>query len=93
MADGGGKHHLAIGNLGIERPQVKNHSVCLGGGIGEFLGFLGRQVQDLNPSACDFFLVIVEVLIPLFQRHIAARELLVDEVLDLDEFGIRVASG
>jgi hypothetical protein len=32
--------------------------------------------------------MIMEVLVPLFQRHVGARELLVNEVFDLHQLGV-----
>src|SRR6267143_3087678 len=73
----------------VGQPEVKDDAVGLGGGLGNFLGFLGRTVQNLHPASGNLDRVVVVELIPGLQRDIGPRDVLGNEVFHLFEQGIR----
>ena len=85
MTDGSWETNVTVRNLCAHRPQLEDDTVGLGGVRGDFFRFLGGYIKHLHAPGCDFFSVIVEVLVPLPQRNVRARELLVDEVFDFNK--------
>ena len=67
---------------------MEQNTVRFGRRLRQRLRFVRRDIQDLHPPGRDFLLMIMEVLVPLFQRHVGARELLVNEVFDLHQLGV-----
>lgn len=74
MADRGREHHLAVRDLGAHRTEMEDDAVGLGGSLRDLLGFLRRHIEHLHSPGRDLFLVVMEVLVPLLQGHVGARE-------------------
>src|SRR4029453_12925529 len=82
------EHDLARGNLRTHGPQMEQDPVRFGRDLRQRLRFLRRDIQDLHPPGRDFLLMVMEVLVPLLQRHVGAREFLVNEVFDFHQLGV-----
>src|ERR1019366_43211 len=88
VADGRRESNIAVWYFSPHRPQVEDDTVGIRQGLGNLFRLLGGYIKHLHTSGCDFFSVVVEMLVPLLQRHVRARELLVNEVFDLNKLGI-----
>lgn len=90
MPEGLGVAHCAIGEFLPVLPEMVDYAICSCRRFRDFGGLVRWHIQDLDSPCCDFYLVVVEMAVPLNGREFSGQ-ILGYEIFHPDQGGLGIS--